>query len=482
MKNLRNWLSGAKKRGGLRNRCGSVLVFLFLCATLGVLNLNKAKGENIDWRKINAGEKKTVSKVWVNGSSVSRDCGVYFSNTDKDIFFPFKSTQEHKAFVNSVTGNGTIERKNCSIASNISAGEAHSCAIWGGIPYCWGDGDWGKLGDGGGYNDALTPVTVKSFAQGGVTKISAGGWHTCAIHNGAAKCWGSQSYGSLGDGISNGTSSMSAVQVKNLTSGVSDISAGRYFSCAVHNGGAKCWGIGRDGRLGNGSTSNKSFPTIVSGLSGGVQKVSAGWYHGCAIHNGAAKCWGAGMYGRLGNGSENDQMTPTTVSGLTSGVTDISVGAYHTCAVHNGAAKCWGYGRSGRLGNGGTSNQLTPVTVSGLTSGVTDISVGAYHTCALQGDPEKYYTKKVKCWGDSLFGALGDGKNNDSSTPVSVIGLTGSVASISVGEQHSCAIFVNFGMTDGQSIKCWGNGGSGRLGNGSEASNGRPMTINDPRN
>ena len=48
------------------------------------------------------------------------------------------------------------------------------------------------------------------------------------------------------------------------------------------------------GQLGNNTERSSPTPVSVEGLSGGVTAISAGESHSCAIHNGAAKCWGVG--------------------------------------------------------------------------------------------------------------------------------------------------------------------------------------------
>jgi len=122
----------------------------------------------------------------------------------------------------------------------------------------------------------------------------------------------------------------------------------------------------------------------------------------------------------------------------------VSSGGAHTCAVLNdGTVKCWGLNTSGQLGNGTNDNSTIPVTVLGI-SNATNVSAGGSHTCAVLSDGSG------KCWGENGNGQLGDGTEISSSVPVSINGLT-DVKSISLGYSYTCAVLKN------GSIKCWGS-------------------------
>jgi hypothetical protein len=106
---------------------------------------------------------------------------------------------------------------------------------------------------------------------------------------------------------------------------------------------------------------------------------------------------------------------------------DVKTGQYLACVLYDeGSVKCWGLGGAGRLGIGSTA-----------TIGDSGIEVG----------------------GENEFVNLGTGRT---------------AKSISVATAHACVIL------DDNTTKCWGNGGSGRLGNGSTSNLGdTPSEMGD---
>ncbi|OGQ92201.1 MAG: hypothetical protein A2289_02595 [Deltaproteobacteria bacterium RIFOXYA12_FULL_58_15] len=355
----------------------------------------------------------------------------------------------------------------------IAMGSYHACALLDtGALKCWGNDNYGQIGDGGTNTNQNMPVDVAGLSSG-VVAIAAGGYHTCALlDTGALKCWGYDNSGQLGDGGTN-TSQNMPVDVAGLSTGVVAVAAGRYHTCALLDTGAlKCWGGDETGQLGDGGTNtNQNMPVDVAGLSTGVVAVTAGGDHNCAIlDTDALKCWGYDDYGQLGNGDTNtDQSTPVFVSGLSAEVVAITAGGVHTCAIlDNNALECWGYDGDGQLGDGGTNtDQSTPVSVSSLSTGVIDVAAGLYHTCAILD------TGALKCWGRDETGQLGNGAMSiDQSTPVDVTDLSSGVVAVATGDYHTCAVL------DTGTLKCWGSDNYGQLGDGVTNTNKTvPVTI-----
>ncbi len=354
-------------------------------------------------------------------------------------------------------------------APQIAGGGAHSCALTsaGGVK-CWGDDTSGQLGD---YRGAAFYTTTPANVIGSGTEarsIAAGLTHTCQLDAaGGVTCWGGNFYGQLGDGSKD--SSYIKIGVLGLASGVAAIAANASgdHTCAVRSGGAaKCWGRNDYGQLGNNSSIHSPVPVDVVGLASGVTRMAAGGAHTCALVNGAVSCWGRNSEGELGDGTTSNRSAPVAVAGLASGVDAIAAGFSHTCALMTaGTVKCWGWNQEGEVGNGSSQTMLlVPADVSGL-SNVLAISAGGNHTCALVSGGT------LKCWGRNTEGQLGDGSFTNRGIPVAVSGTPSGMVSVAGGGFHTCAIIAGGGAL------CWGLNGSARLGDGTIASRTTPQLV-----
>jgi CSLREA domain-containing protein len=220
---------------------------------------------------------------------------------------------------------------------------------------------------------------------------------------------------------------------------------------------------------GDGLPSAPSNAVVPFAPSSGASAIAAGDVNTCVVtSSGGAKCWGSNNNGDLGDGTTTPRSNPVDVVGLQSGVASIATGNYHTCAVAAaGGLKCWGYNNNGELGDGTTTERHTPVDVAGLASGVAQVAGGFHHTCALTTGGG------AKCWGDNGSGQLGDGSTSRRLTAVDVSGLSSGVAAIAAGTvaESTCA------LTTGGGVKCWGANGSGQLGDGSTTQRLTPVDV-----
>lgn len=177
------------------------------------------------------------------------------------------------------------------------------------------------------------------------------------------------------------------------------------------------------------------------------------------------KCWGNNEDGQIGDGSTTNRLTPVDVLGLTSGVTAIAVGGSHSCALTaGGSVLCWGGNDHGSLGNNSQVPSPVPVAVAGLTSGVTAIAAGFFHTCAVLAGGS------LKCWGNGTNGEVGDNGWTDRLTPVNVVGLGSGVSAVSVNGHFSGAV-VSGGA------KCWGENDDGQIGDNTTTDRGVPTNV-----
>jgi alpha-tubulin suppressor-like RCC1 family protein len=338
-------------------------------------------------------------------------------------------------------GDGTRElrRVPTAVAGNLrfrsigihGLGE-HACGVTTeDIAFCWGENDFGQLGDGS-MRESHLPVRVSGDVR--FRSVTAGWRFSCGISVDAiAYCWGRGVWGQLGDGRATQSSTPVAVETNLRFTGLK--AGSNNLACGLTtDGDAYCWGLNFFGALGTtapDTCGNQNFtlecattPARID-APGGQRfiAVSPGQSYACGIvEGGQAFCWGANNFGQLGAttstcvaGSQNPcSSTPIAVGGDYR-FSDISAGGDHTCAVRqDGAGMCWGNGMFSKLGDGFLHPQSdTPIQVISNVSFVA-ISAGADHTCATGTDENLY------CWGANDVGQLGDGTDNIGLTPVAV--------------------------------------------------------------
>ncbi|NRA35095.1 MAG: hypothetical protein HRU17_17340 [Polyangiaceae bacterium] len=332
----------------------------------------------------------------------------------------------------------------------------------------------------------------------GAVEVAAGRGFSCALlDNTEIVCWGKGTSGQLGNGTSDQwvpvTVGAGEIGIASDLVGAVSISAGKLHACAVLASGlAACWGSGGDGRLGNGGLLGGSDPDYVHGIENAgvctasntsgclanVIQIEAGDNHSCAIHDRTfASCWGANTSGKNGTTASVPifhtfprPVLDTLGTGVLADVAKIEAGGENSCAaLYSGQAYCWGAGQSGELGDGNEAVSFLPVLVS-TPANVEHVTVSnRKHACALHADGT------ISCWGEGNSGRFGDGTQADAILPVKPVGLPDMVQ-VDAGSAHGC------GVSAAGDVYCWGSNVLNALGtaDGFDRYGGVPIALSGP--
>ena len=334
--------------------------------------------------------------------------------------------------------------------ASLAPGGAHVCALTnGGDAYCWGYNGYGQLGDST-TTDALTPRRVAGNFR--FAAIYAGANRTCGLTSaGAAYCWGQNAYGSLGDGTETDratpTPVVGAPAFERLTMRLS-------HTCGLTAAGAVfCWGRNTEGVLGLPLTTVIQPTAAPVPASVTFTTISAGSTHNCGLTSaGVMWCWGDGRQGELGDGTTQSRPTPAPVSGRTAFVA-LHAGGGYTCGLAtSGRVYCSGWNAIGQLGDGTQTDRTTLVPITGGPNFSLIMDGSDRHGCGLTASGLAY------CWGDNAGGEIGDGTTQMRLAPVrSAQGLV--FRSLAGGTYFTCGLA-------GDGAYCWGDNRYGQLGDG----------------
>src|SRR3989339_884363 len=475
--------------------------------------------------------------------------------------------------------NSNVTTDNSSYSS-ISARQSHTCGIRQNDSrvLCWGQGQYGRLGDGStSVHNVGNPNPTTDISP--YISVSLGEYHTCGIrvNDSRVLCWGNGDYGQLGDG-STSAHSVSNPNVTTDSSSYSSMEVGYYHTCGIRVNDSRvlCWG---NGTLGDGETTENLNPNVTTDNSS-YSSISAGRLHTCGIRANDSRvlCWGESLYGRLGDGQSGvDVLNPNLTTdtspykkGFTQGeevlvsilgnayikkgeiwklgcraydfttysswmnstamtilsspptmatvkinsttnsstenikgycnATDtdgddlayqyqwyngstvyfngtlfkdgsISAGEFHTCGIRANDSRvlCWGDGDEGQLGDGSTAvhNNSNP-NITTDSSSYSSVSAGSYHTCGIRQNDSR-----VLCWGRGNSGQLGDNGQIEKTNPTLTTD-TSPYSSVSAGEDYTCGI-----RTNDSRVLCWGRSTEGQLGDGETTTRLVPTLTSD---
>ena len=445
--------------------------------------------------------------------------------SDFDIVALLAATRYQPTQVTGPLANVNTTKISASWALDNNADRSHSCALANGAVYCWGSNYYGQLGQPkyegavdvlcaasgwvagyilfvpsswlcpkpeytgmsiGDNHDYYSPSPILGFgsrpqeSQGlfygkRVTDFDTGVFGDCAIANGSVYCWGENTLQVRGSADPLGgltTQSTNALKQGDLSGRyATSVAAASTSACAVADGRMNCWGRlrgdGVDNVVGN------STPKAVTGLPDGdkvIDKVKSSTELSgpiCGFGSGDSYCWGLNQPGtasplhvRPTMLNTNESITDGGTGGGAAGLFGIGGTPGNSCYVANATVYCIGNNEYGQLGNGTTGgssgSSFVKANTIGLTDGkaATDISSGTDYSCAII-DGQPY------CWGNGSSGKLGNGDSLNRTHPYGVNGLPDSTSStqVTTGNAHSCSI------TGGHAY-CWGSNASGQVGSG----------------
>ena len=326
-------------------------------------------GSDTDWAQTVAGVLHTIAlkndcSLWAWGDNRYGQLG---DGTTVDRYFPVQ------------TGTDTDWAQ--------IAGSAHTIALKSdGSLWAWGHNNFGQLGNGTTI-DRHSPVQIGTDTNW--ARISAGFFHTIALKSdGSLWTWGRNSYGQLGDETT--INRHSPVQIGTDTDW-SQIAAGYEHTIALKTDGSLwAWGSNSHGQLGDGTTTDRHSPVQTGTDTTDWAEISARLAHTIALKSdGSLWAWGCNVDGRLGDGTTTDRHSPVQI-GTDIDWAQIAAGEYHTIALKtdgslvvtnidwnqiasgtchtmalesDGALWAWGSNDYGQLGDGTTTDRHSPVEV-----------------------------------------------------------------------------------------------------------------------
>eukprot|EP01094_Clydonella_sp_ATCC50884_P001983 TRINITY_DN1151_c0_g1_i3.p1 TRINITY_DN1151_c0_g1~~TRINITY_DN1151_c0_g1_i3.p1 ORF type:complete len:2019 (-),score=883.98 TRINITY_DN1151_c0_g1_i3:250-6306(-) len=278
-------------------------------------------------------------------------------------------------------------------------GYGHAMAVVeGGEVYSWGDGDFGKLGQG--TTGEQKPAPIATFTGMEMRLVVCGHTTSGAItSDGKVYLWGQADDGSLG-GISTSNqnspmrwNAMEAHDIKHMALG---------YKTGVCTDGSSIWvwGLNNGGALGLGHTSNTDAPTLLPDVPSDAEfvKVCAGRAMQCALTAaGDVWIWGENTQSQCGVPACSS-VSPQVLEVGEHKVVDVVLGSSFGLALtleHKVLA--WGCNDYGQLGLGHTSEVSTPTLVEKLDGcAVQYIECGEHHVMVSTKRPPVTYSPLVK--------------------------------------------------------------------------------------
>lgn len=365
----------------------------------------------------------------------------------------------------------------------ISVSRETSCLVRAsGTVFCWGTNAAGQLGrrvedapdKDGGPPASVRPLRIENLRN--ATQSTSADLSNCAVAGSSnlVWCWGASDFGALGRGPQGGAAPALEVQLPDggLFDGVTALASLGNTHCALASGRALCWG--ENFRLHGGAPTGNDILNPFEVLPGDVEEIGVGFMHTCArMRDGKIRCWGDGRTDAFAGADAGVTATPTEIPLGARAVRQLAVGNNHNCVLEaNDLVTCWGRSDEGQIGPPSVQKLRTidfgaPIRKI-VAGGGTGFDSGG-NTCVV------FMSGRVACIGRNNAGQLGIGSKDSSPHPTpTVIPELEGVSDLRLGARHACAL-----LGSGQ-VKCWGENGSGQLGDGTREERLTPTLVVAP--
>ena len=305
--------------------------------------------------------------------------------------------------------------------------------------------------------------------------------------------WGKNIYGELGIGTStdvNIPTPITSLTTKNI---IEVKPGGRNTLLIKGDGniylcGSNIFGLlAHNSNIQNNALNQKTFKIIkyFQETQRKIKSISIAEFHCLALTTeGNILGWGGNLFNKLGQKDKFIIGLPTEIK-IKVKIKSISCGDYHSCALsEEGILYTWGGGgesyNRGQCGHGNLKDIQNPKKVEYFIKNnikIKNVSCGGYHTIVITETGEELFS-----FGKGIFGQLGHGKAEDSSTPQKVVFKQKqnlkyensekiNIIDVKCGGEHSLFLSSN------NNLYVCGHGYCGQLGLGNDKNINSPLIV-----
>jgi alpha-tubulin suppressor-like RCC1 family protein len=218
-------------------------------------------------------------------------------------------------------GDNTTANRTIPIAVNVgtlykqvSTSGNTTCGITSAdVLKCWGNNQYAQLGDGTTVQKMIPTVIDSGVLYKKIVSSHISSFYTCGLTTAnKIKCWGDNQFGQLGDGT---TTTRSLPVAINASKNYVDLSVGYVHSCAIEEltGQLYCWGKNEFGQLGD-YTTTMHTSEVIGDMSKSYSSISLGYNYTCGRTNkNLLRCWGRNDFGQIGDNSTIDVYSPKSI-------------------------------------------------------------------------------------------------------------------------------------------------------------------------